>query len=357
MSDISTLALSDSDAMEQIYADLSREVAPVSEEVPDEIEPTEIASEEEDETSDAIEEEETTDTSGTDVVESEDEVEPTEVAEEVTPEEPVMDAQGQLDDLFTPFKANGKQVQITSIAEAKQLMQMGANYNKKMATLKPNLKMLQMLENNDLLDETKLNYLIDLASKKPEAIANLVRESGIDPLELDLEKDTKYVPESYTVDDTTFNVKEALEAIQDTPSYAKTMSIISNKMDTASKNEMYANPRIIHAINDHVDKGYYDQISGEVERQRMLGNLADLSDLHAYLQVGNAIQARGGFNSNVAPAVAKPVVKSNNDDAIRKRKLAAAGTKSGKEKSKFSELNALAMSDDEFMKQLGNKFN
>ena len=79
-------------------------------------------------------------------------------------------------------------------------MQMGANYNKKMAALKPNLKLLKLLENNGLLSEEKLSFLIDLDKKNPDAITKLVKDSGLDPLEMDVSK-SDYKPNTYTVHD------------------------------------------------------------------------------------------------------------------------------------------------------------
>ena len=44
-------------------------------------------------------------------------------------------AEEQLAKLFAPFKANGRELKIESVEEAVALMQMGANYSKKMAGL------------------------------------------------------------------------------------------------------------------------------------------------------------------------------------------------------------------------------
>lgn len=52
-------------------------------------------------------------------------------------------------------------MQVNSVDEAIQLMQMGANYTRKMQELQPHRKTLLMLENNGLLDEGKLSFLID----------------------------------------------------------------------------------------------------------------------------------------------------------------------------------------------------
>ena len=93
--------------------------------------------------------------------------------------------QAEYERLLTPFKANGRQMQVHSVDDAMQLMQMGANYNKKMAGLKPNLKLMKMLEKNDLLNEEKLSFLIDLQTKDPAAIARFIKDSEVDPLDID----------------------------------------------------------------------------------------------------------------------------------------------------------------------------
>ena len=41
-----------------------------------------------------------------------------------------------------------------------------------------------MLENAGITDENQLAYLIDLSNKNPQAIQKLVKDSGIDPLDM-----------------------------------------------------------------------------------------------------------------------------------------------------------------------------
>ena len=83
---------------------------------------------------------------------------------------PVVDYKAEYEKLLAPFKANGTDMQAQSVEDAIQLMQMGAGFHKKIAALKPAMKQVKLLEKHGLLDEDKLNYLIDLANKKPEAI-------------------------------------------------------------------------------------------------------------------------------------------------------------------------------------------
>ena len=262
----------------------------------------------------------------------------------------------QLKSLMAPFKANGKDMQVDSVEDARQLMQMGANYNKKMAGLKPNLKLLKMLENNELLDESKLSFLIDVQNKNPDAIKKLLKESGIDPLDVDLEAQTDYTPKTYTVSDSEVDLDNVLADLKDTPTYHDTMDIISNKWDDASKQVLVGSPDIIRAINAQVAAGTYEQITKVMETERMLGRLDGLSDIAAYKQIGDMLFQAGKLVGAQPQQESKPEIKAPNvskqanDPKLKARKLAAAGTKAKPASKAPAAFNPLALSDDEFEK-------
>lgn len=268
------------------------------------------------------------------------------------------DYKAEYEKILAPFSANGKQMQVQSAEEAITLMQMGANYNKKMAALKPNLKLLKLLENNNLLSEEKLSFLIDLDKKNPDAISKLVKDSGLDPLEMDVSK-SEYKPKTYTVDDRELELDAVLEKIQDTPTFQKTLDVVSNKWDGPSKQIVAATPQLIEVINSHMQSGVYDLISAEVERERMLGRLNGMSDIDAYRHVGDAMHNRGAFNtpakSAAKPAERQPITpKPKADDAaVRAKKLAASTPKAAAPVKNDPDFNPLALSDEEFAK-IGN---
>lgn len=261
--------------------------------------------------------------------------------------------------IFAPFKANGKDFQVQNVDEAISLMQMGANYNKKMAALKPNLKLMKMLENNGLLDESKLNFLIDLDKKDPEAITKLLKEGNIDPLGLDTEKVSNYKPKSYAADDREIAFDEVVEKIKETPTYSRTLSIVAEEWDVGSKQIVASNPELLEAINDHVQRGIYDQIKNEVDRQRMLGGLSGLNDITAYKVVGDQIQERKGFSSQSAngkagsssPVIVTPKPKVD-DIELKNKKRAVSSNKPASSGNVVKDFNPLAMSDEEFSKMV-----
>ena len=289
------------------------------------------------------------------------------VDEKKTTEESTIDFKSEYERLLAPFKANGRDIKVNSVDEAVTLMQMGANYNKKMAALKPNLKLMKLLERAELLSEEKISFLIDLNRKDPAAINKLVKDSGIDPLDLSAEKASAYKQSTYTVDDREIELDTVLDDIQGTPSYNRTLEIVSTKWDAASKGVIAGNPGILKVINDHVQSGIYDKINKVIESERMFGRLVGVSDIEAYRQVGDQLHARGEFNSTgqgssqaqAKPAAEKVVVqpkpKQVDDDKLKDKKRAASSTKSVVADSN-PDFNPLAMSDEEFAKHVNKQF-
>lgn len=277
--------------------------------------------------------------------------------EKAEKETQAVDYEAEYKRLLAPFKANGREIQVKSVDDAVALMQMGANYNKRMAALKPNLKMLKLLENNGLLSEEKISYLIDLEKKNPAAINKLVKDSGLDPMDLDAEKAGEYKPKIHSVDDREIDLDTVLDEIQETPTYTQTLEIVSKKWDGASKQTIASTPQLLKVINDHVANGIYDLINQEVERERMFGRLNGLSDIEAYRKVGDAINARGGFNHlvsnqgkpNQEPVVVQPKPKAPADDKLNEKRRAASSTKPANvSTAAASDFNPLALSDEEF---------
>ena len=319
-----------------------------------------LASEEDTSDADDEAEEDTTEDTESDDTESTDE-ETSEESEEETKE---VDYKSEYEKILAPFKANGKDMKVDSVEDAIQLMKMGANYNKKMAALKPNLKILKTLEKHKLLDENKLSYLIDLDKKDPKAINKLIKDSGIDPLDVDVNSDAEYEPKTYTVDDKEVELDSVLEEIQDTPSYNQTIDIIGNKWDASSRQILVNNPAVIKVINEHVQNGMYAHIQQVIEKERMLGRLDGLSDIEAYKQVGDYLDAQGAFtkfNQPQTPVKSEPMIKQtpikkSPDPKLKERKKAASSTKSAPSKNTASDFNPLSLSDDEFEKIVNGKY-
>lgn len=283
--------------------------------------------------------------------------EDTDDQDEVTPEKDFFEK------VTAPFKANGKEMRIEDPDDVIRLMQMGANYNRKMASMKPHLKVLKTLEKANLLDESKLNFLIDLDQKNPEAIAQLVRDAEIDPMEIKTEDAGEYKASDHSVDDRELALDEVVDEIRDTDTYNKTLDVVSNKWDASSRKIVATTPQLMKVINDHMASGVYDIISTAVERERTLGRLSGLSDIEAYRSVGDRIDSEGGFahlfqaeqGSQDTPD-RTPKKAKRNDKKRKAARRAASPSKAAAEPASAPDFNPLAMTDEEFLKQSDDRF-
>ena len=271
------------------------------------------------------------------------------------------------DQVMAPFQANGKTIQLRSVDEAIQLMQQGANYTRKMQAIAPHRKVLMMLENNGLLDESKLSRLIDLEKKNPDAIRALVKEAGIDPLDIDVHEESTYTPGNHAVPDEAVAFQTSLDEVSSTPDGQETVRQITASWDPESKAELWKDPSILGTIHQQRISGVYDRVVAEIERQRTIGAIpANVSLLNAYRVIGERMTQAGAFQDLVAaqqaaqrPAVQHPVatrVASAKPAVTNSGKVsAAAPTRTATPRRAEAFINPLAMSDDEFMKQFANR--
>lgn len=262
--------------------------------------------------------------------------------------------------LMAPFKANGKMITPRSPEEAISLMQMGANYTRKMQELQPYRKVMLMLQNNGLMDEEKLSFLIDLDKKNPEAIKKLLKDSGTDPLDFNPEEEINYQGGNYRVTDTEADFATEIDDLKSTQEGQATLGVISSTWDAASKDALYQNRGLLHTIHEQRENGIYDTIANEVNRLQMLGQIpVGTPFIQAYNHVGNLLAQQGAFNQVAKPEpvqAVKPAVKPVVRVAQPKQTLAnseqakAASLNRAATRKATPIVNPLAMSDEDFAK-------
>ncbi|MNO13160.1 hypothetical protein D3C76_27880 [compost metagenome] len=267
--------------------------------------------------------------------------------------------------LMAPLRANGKDIEIRSPEELIQLAQMGANYTRKMQELAPKRKILQMLENNQLLDEGQLSFFIDLKNKNPEAIKKLLKDSGVDPLDLDISAEPAYQQGNHRVSDAEVAFNETLRELQGNEEGLKTLQAIHTTWDQASKEMLGQNPEILSIMHQQRELGVYDLITSEVDRQRALGQIPQsVSFLQAYKQVGDQLAQGGKLNAAVEkqqpPAQTPPVqvdtrVAAPKAPVVHSDKAAAASPTQAAPKKAQEIVNPLAMKDDDFLKYMNGR--
>lgn len=278
--------------------------------------------------------------------------------------------------LMGPIKANGKEIKLESVDEAIKLIQMGANYTKKLQALQPNLKILRMLENNQLLNEDRLNHLIDVAKGNKGAIQKLLKDNNIDPMDIDEESGKTYKAGNHKISDTEIKFNQTLEDVTSTPEGQSVIIDVQKKWDQASREVIFSDPEILSVIVDHKAKGWYDAISTEYEKRRMLGDreITSLPFLNAYKVIGDDLAQKGLLpnsgqqaetgktqEANVEPKTEKQPEVIARGTAPKKRvdngeQAKAASPTKNSAKAKAQDFNPLAMSDDEFLKQMANRY-
>ena len=276
---------------------------------------------------------------------------------EDTPETTEFDYESAYKKVSEPFKANGIDIKVSDPEDIVRLMQMGANYQKKMSQLKPHLKIIKMLENHDLLKPDQLNNLIDIYKKDPKAITKLVKESTLDPLDIDKDAPTDYEPTDYSISDREYNLDQVLEDIKDTDTFNRTINVLTKDWDADSKETISQQPEIIGVINTHMSNGVFDKVNTILQRDKALGKLAGIADVDAYRQIAEYLYKNGGLRTENSPEDTSQVSskmeekqEQANADRNKKRK-AVAPVKQTATKKVPKEEDFLGLSDDEFMKK------
>lgn len=197
----------------------------------------------------------------------------------------------------TPFKADGKDIQVRTPEDVIRLMQMGVNYSRRMQEMKPLRAMDNMLKAHGLNDPEKLNFLIDLSKGKPEAIQKLLKEKKIDPIDLDVSKDTGYKATNYQADPKDVAFQEAIDNTISTEVGKSLIKDINATWDKESKEFLREEPSTFQNLLEQKQTGVYGKIKTELDYQRTMGYLTDVPFIQAYHQVGAAMQKAGVFGS------------------------------------------------------------
>ena len=275
--------------------------------------------------------------------------------EEVTAEKAFFDR------VTAEFQANGKAFKIDSAEDVVSLMQKGLNYNQKMATMKPGMKVLKALQEQGIESVEDLGFLLDLKSKKPEAIARLIQESGIDAYELNEEKAQAYQPSVPQVSDEVVNFEMTAKSLEGNPHFGTIVQQLGT-YDETTKQEIFKNPHLLNLLTDHVQNGYYDKICARLEQEQAVGRLNGMSFLQAYDTVGNMLFGQPQQQAPVQQPVVIPTqaatpvatsVASKPKASNNAARQAAAGTQSTSaqvQQYNFTPEDIWNMSPEEFAK-------
>lgn len=247
--------------------------------------------------------------------------------------------------IFAPFKANGKEIAPRTVEDVIQLMQMGANYTKKMQSIAPMRKAVESLSNAGINSEEDLSYLIDLYKGDKEAIKRLLKDNQIDAMDLDLDE-VKYSPNKQNIAseadvkfaETLSNINESLPQIQ---------NIMDKQWDQESKRILLSDPRALQALHEEIQMGRFEPVQKQLEVERTFGRYQGVPDIQAYIDILNRMSAQEQYQMQMQMQEQQRQQKKNVPD---KRKAAPTRGKMKSGGTSLTPKDLFSMSDEEFEK-------
>lgn len=159
------------------------------------------------------------------------------------------------------YKANGKEFEFTEeeiFNQFGQVFGQAMNYTQKMQQLKPWRKTIDAIEQAKL-SQDDINLAIDVLSGDKTAIAELLKRTGVDALELDTDN-VKYAPKDYGRNDTELAIKDIVDEISADKEFAITYDVLDRQWDDRSKGVFVENPELIRQLHLDVKSGMFDTI-------------------------------------------------------------------------------------------------
>lgn len=278
-----------------------------------------------------------------DETEEDDSEEPTEVdnsEDEETTDEKSKETNTESEQL-RPVRANGVDIPVKSLDEVYQMASMGADYKRKMADIAPFRRSISAMKENGLT-EADINTFIDMKKGSKEALQSFIKDLGVDPLDIDTDTNSTYVPTQHGMDEVQSEIQHIVEEISADPEYETTQRVVDSEWDSESRKVLAQNPAMIKGLHEEIKKGVYAKVAPEALRLEILDN-GKKSKLEYYLA------AEKLYYEAEASKQARSVegVKVQQQKTIQKKK-AAASTSGRATTSKTTEPDFINMSDEEY---------
>ena len=183
---------------------------------------------------------------------------------------------------FAPLKVSGKHIPINSLEELYTLASGGAGVTQKFQEIAAYKKSIAIMNEHNL-SEADLSLLVEARNGSKDAIASLIKQSGIDALELPEEANENYVPGAYIPSDQQVSLSEVQQEIARDEEYAITQNVVNNIMDSRSQDILVQNPQMIRGLHEDIKSGAYELVSAHAQKLKLMdGGIR--SDMEYYIQ-------------------------------------------------------------------------
>lgn len=274
------------------------------------------------------------------------------------------------------YRANGKEYEFSDneiFERFGEVFGQAMNYTQKMQQIKPWRKTIDAIEQADLTHED-LNLAIDVLKGDKDAIAQVLKRTGTDALDLDLEN-TNYTPKDYGRNDAELDIKDIVSEISSDKEYSTTYDVLERQWDADSRDAFVQNPELIRQLHIDVKSGMFDTIApiankmkvydggkqSDLDYYKMAANqyFTDAAQEEARQEAQRTAQARRdeerAERDRVQEVKAQEQKRKATKTASRKRKAAAPTKKASKGKTSIDYLDDSDESFDSWYKDLQDK--
>jgi len=283
------------------------------------------------------------------------------------------------------IKAIGKEFAFTNkekLESFDKVYKQAMDYTRKTQAVAKHRKRISAMEELGMTDE-QFNTMIDVAKGNKDAITSVIKQAGIDALDIDTEQELNYTPNHHGKSDKELEIDDAFGAIKGTPTGDRTTNVLGAEWDDRSRDQIVegltlpngakmGTQEVIENLHYDMENGIYDEVAPEMLKLKQLDG-AKKSDLDYYVEAGIQrlermaqakvaaeqaekleavrLQAEADAKAKViADAKAAQVATEQAKIAAEKKKAAAVTQGAGGTTNGVDYLDMDNMSDEEFMK-------
>jgi len=192
------------------------------------------------------------------------------------------------------FVANGKVMK--GFDDPKKIIraqQMAAGFSEKMKAFKKYKPFINPLVENGLVDNPeKFNLAINAIAGDKEAIKQLIKESEIDPVELDMDN-INYEPKNQIASDIEVAFDDVIETAEQYGVRDRVENVIGKDWDDNSVIELLEDPQNSADLINHISTGVYDMVQQRIEEKKMTdpyGAFSKKRSIDQYREAANELE-------------------------------------------------------------------
>lgn len=226
------------------------------------------------------------------------------------------------------FRANGQEYNFTEEEIKTQFPKVfgqAMDYTKKMQAIKPWRRTIDAMENADIKHDD-INLMIDVFKGDKDAIAEVLKRTGVDALDINVDEESKYVAKEYGRAEEVLDLSEVIESIQGDTEYSITHDILAKRWDDSSWNTLSRDPSKVKALHTDVKSGLYDKVQPIAAKLKVFDG-GKKSDLDYYLEAGNQYYST---LENEAISQRERVLSAKAKDASKQKRIADVKTQEKK---------------------------